>query len=235
MGISTPIQATPSIGVGTSEVLLLDLVSAYAVFPNKGIYVEPMAISRLESKDGDVFFTRESGHKQEVLRPAVAVIVADMLRSVVDEVGGTGRRIRTFYDFRPQAAGKTGTTDDYTDAWFIGFTPHLVAGVWVGMDDPSLLLWPKQAGSSAALPLWAEFMKEAYASVEPYRSLRNRGFEYPEDLVVRRAVCNDTYKIATRFCPDQREEIFIAGGVLPGTCPQHGRAQEQDPGHIQRF
>ncbi|MCE2448775.1 MAG: PBP1A family penicillin-binding protein [Candidatus Latescibacteria bacterium] len=235
MGISTPIQAIPSIGVGTSEVLLLDLVAAYAVFPNKGIYVEPMSISRLERKDGDVFFTRESGRKQEVLRPAVAVIVADMLRSAVDEVGGTGRGIRTKYDFRSQAAGKTGTTNDYTDAWFIGFTPHLVAGVWVGIDDPSLRLWPRQAGSAAALPLWAEFMKEVYASVEPYRSLRNRRFEYPENLVVRHAVCNDSYKIATRFCPDQREELFIAGGVLPSTCPLHGRPQEQAPGRIQRF
>lgn len=235
MGISTPIQAIPSIGVGTSEVLLLDLVAAYAVFPNRGIYVEPMAISRLESKDGAVFFARESGPKQEVLRPAVAVVVADMLRSVVDEVGGTGRRIRTRYGFRPQAAGKTGTTNDYTDAWFIGFTPQLVAGVWVGMDDPGLRLWPKQAGSSAALPLWAEFMKEVYATVEPYRSLTNRGFEYPEDLVVHRAVCNDTHKIATRFCPDQQAELFIAGEVLPSACPLHGRPPEQDPEHIQRF
>lgn len=235
MGISTPIHAIPSIAIGTSEVLLLELVSAYAVFPNKGIHVAPMAISRLERKDGNVFFARESGRKQEVLRPAVAVIVADMLRSVVDEVGGTGRRIRTSYDFRTQAAGKTGTTNDYTDAWFIGFTPDLVAGVWVGIDDPSLRLWPKQSGSSAALPLWAAFMKETYASVEPYRSLRNREFEYPADLVVRHAVCDDTYKIATRFCPNQREEIFIAGEVLPNSCPQHGRAQEQDPGHLQRF
>ena len=235
MGIATPIQAIPSIGVGTSEVLLLDLVAAYAVFPNKGIYVEPMAISRLERKDGDVFFIQESGRKQEVLRPAVAVIVTDMLRSVVDEVGGTGRGIRTKYDFRSQAAGKTGTTNDYTDAWFIGFTPHLVAGVWVGIDDPSLRLWPKQTGSAAALPLWAKFMKEVYATVERYRSLRNRGFEYPGDLVVRRAVCNDSYKMATRFCPDQKEEIFIAGEVLPSTCPLHGRSQEQDPGRIQRF
>ena len=235
MGISTPIQAIPSIGVGTSEVLLLDLVSAYGVFPNRGVYVEPMAISRLESKDGNVFFTLESGRKQEVLRPAVAVIVTDMLRSVVDEVGGTGRGIRTKYDFRSQAAGKTGTTNDYTDAWFIGFTPHLVAGVWVGIDDPSLRLWPRQTGSSAALPLWARFMKETYDTVEPYRSLRNRGFEYPADLVVRHAVCNETHKIATRFCPDQKKEIFIAGEILPSTCPLHGRSQEQDPGHIQRF
>ena len=233
MGISTPIQAIPSIGVGTSEVLLLDLVAAYAVLPNKGVYVEPMAISRLERKDGDVFFTRESGRKQEVLRPAVAVVVTDMLRTAVDE--GTGRGARTKYGFRSQAAGKTGTTNDYTDAWFIGFTPHLVAGVWVGLDDPSLRLWPRQAGAAAALPLWAKFMKEVYETVEPYRSLRNRGFEYPRDLVVRRAVCNDTHKIATRFCPNQRKEIFIAGEVLPSTCPLHGRAQEQDPGRIQRF
>ena len=233
MGISTPIQAIPSIGVGTSEVLLLDLVAAYAVLPNKGVYVEPMAISRLERKDGDVFFTRESGRKQEVLRPAVAVVVTDMLRTAVDE--GTGLGARTKYGFRSQAAGKTGTTNDYTDAWFIGFTPHLVAGVWVGLDDPSLRLWPRQAGSAAALPLWAKFMKEVYETVEPYRSLRNRGFEYPGDLVVRRAVCNDTHKIATRFCPNQRKEIFIAGEVLPSTCPLHGRAQEQDPGRIQRF
>ena len=235
MGISTPIQAIPSIGVGTSEVLLLDMVAAYAVFPNKGIYVEPMAISRLERKDGDVFFRQESGRKQEVLRPAVAVVVADMLRSAVDEVGGTGRGARTKYGFRSQAAGKTGTTNDYTDAWFIGFTPHLVAGVWVGLDDPSLRLWPRQAGSAAALPLWAKFMKEVYDTVEPYRSLRNRGFEEPEDLVVHRAVCSDSYKIATRFCPNQKEEIFIAGEVLPSTCPLHGRSQEQDPGRIQRF
>ncbi len=235
MGIATPIQAIPSIGIGTSEVLLLDLVAAYAVFPNKGIYVEPVSISRLERKDGDVFFTQQSGHKQEVLRPAVAVVVTDMLRSVVDEVGGTGRGIRSKYGFRSQAAGKTGTTNDYTDAWFIGFTPHLVAGVWVGIDDPSLRLWPRQTGSAAALPLWAEFMKEVYASVEPYRSLRNRGFEYPEDLVMRRAVCNHTHKIATRFCPDQREELFIAGEVLPSTCPLHGRSQEQAPRRIQRF
>ena len=235
MGISTPIQAIPSIGVGTSEVLLLELVAAYAVFPNKGIHVEPMAISRLESKDGDVFFTRESGRKQEVLRPAVAVVVTDMLRSTVDEVGGTGRRIRTTYGFRTQAAGKTGTTNDYTDAWFIGFTPHLVAGVWVGLDDPSLRLWPRQAGSSAALPLWAEFMREVYETVEPYRGLRKGKFEYPEDLVVHRAVCKDTNKIATRFCPNKKQEIFIAGEVLPSTCPLHGRPQERDSGRIQRF
>ena len=155
MGISTPIRAIPSIGIGTSEVNLLDMVAAYCVFPNKGIYVEPFSIAQIEDKDGNAVYRVESGAKREVLRPAVAVIMTDMMRSTIDEVGGTGRAIRTRYRFRPAAGGKTGTTNDYTDAWFIGFTPHLVAGVWVGIDDPSLRLWPRQAGAAAALPLWA--------------------------------------------------------------------------------
>ena len=235
MGISTYIAPVASIGIGTSEVLLLDMVAAYSVFPNKGIYVEPTSISRLESKDGNIFFSQESGRKREVLRPAVAVVVTDMMRSVIDDIGGTGRRIRTFYRFKPEAAGKTGTTNDYTDAWFLGFTPDLVAGVWVGIDDPSLRLWPRQAGSVAAMPLWVQFMKEVYLTVEPYRSLEDHGFDYPEDLVERLAVCNDTHKMASRFCPDQGKDLFIIGEALPSTCPLHGGAQQSSPGRRQRF
>jgi len=235
MGISTYIAPVASIGIGTSEVLLLDMVAAYSVFPNKGIYVEPTSISRLESKDGNIFFSQESGRKREVLRPAVAVVVTDMMRSVIDDIGGTGRRIRTFYRFKPEAAGKTGTTNDYTDAWFLGFTPDLVAGVWVGIDDPSLRLWPRQAGSVAAMPLWVQFMKEVYLTVEPYRSLEDHGFDYPEDLVERLAVCNDTHKMASLFCPDQGEDLFIIGEALPSTCPLHGGTQQSSPGRRQRF
>ena len=142
--------------------------------------------------------------------------MTDMMRSVIDEVGGTGRAIRTRYRFRPDAAGKTGTTNDYTDAWFIGFTPHLVAGVWVGIDDPSLRLWPRQAGSAAALPLWAQFMKEVYDKVEPYKSMTREEFEYPETLIERLSHLHGftqtgyalfvpirarTYSLKTRRCP----------------------------------
>ena len=232
MGISTYVAPVASIGIGTSEVLLLDMVAAYGVFPNKGIYVEPTALRKLEGKDGNVVFAQESGRKREALRPPVAVIMTDMMRSVLDEPGGTGRRIRTYYRFKPEAAGKTGTTNDYTDAWFIGFTPDLVAGVWVGIDDPSLRLWPRQAGSVAAMPLWAQFMKEVYLTVEPYRGLNNHGFDYPETLVERLAGCNETYKMATRFCPDQGEELFIVGEALPDSCPLHGGIQESGSGRI---
>ena len=232
MGISTYVAPVASIGIGTSEVLLLDMVAAYGVFPNKGIYVEPTALRKLDGKDGNVVFAQESGRKREALRPPVAVIMTDMMRSVIDEPGGTGRRIRTYYRFKPEAAGKTGTTNDYTDAWFIGFTPDLVAGVWVGIDDPSLRLWPRQAGSVAAMPLWAQFMKEVYLTVEPYRGLDNHGFDYPETLVERLAVCNETYKMATRFCPDQGEDLFIVGEALPNSCPLHGGVQQSGSGRI---
>ena len=222
MGIDSPIRAVFSIGIGTSAVRLLEMVRAYSVFPNQGIRVEPIAVKRIEDSEESVIY--EPGYKsQEVMRKSVAVVMTDMMRSVIDEPGGTGRSIRWKFKFGPDAAGKTGTTNDYRDAWFIGFTPHLVAGVWVGMDDPSLTL-AELTGGAAALPLWAQFMKEVYREVEPYRSLAEETFEYPEDLVSHLAVCEDTHKLATKWCPHQTEDIFIADGVLPDTCPAlHGR------------
>jgi len=220
MGISTPIRPVWSIGIGTSEVRLLNLLAAYCVFPNKGIYVEPTAVARVEDSDGNVVSEPVSAAR-EVLRPSVAVLMTDLMRSAIDESGGTGHAVQTVYGFRTAAAGKTGTTNDYTDAWFIGFTPHLVAGVWVGMDDPRMNL-ERQPGAVAALPLWARFMKEVYNTVEPYRSRAREGFEFPDKLVTRLMTCEDTHTLATKYCPNQKEEIFIADGVLPGECPLHG-------------
>ncbi len=235
MGITTMVKAIPSIGIGTSEVTLIDMVAAYSVYPNKGIYVEPHCISRITDNDGNELFRKISGNKREVLRPAVAVIVTDMLRSVMDETGGTGRGARTRYGFTPAAAGKTGTTNDYTDAWFIGFTPHLVAGVWVGIDNPSLRLWPRQAGSSAALPMWAFFMKEAYSEIPKYRDLSKAEFDYPEELVTTLSICLESYKLATRFCPNQDQDLFIKSESRPTFCPLHGGQKTSSSRSVQRF
>ena len=235
MGITTPISAVPSIGIGTSAVHLIDLVAAYCVFPNKGIYVGPVVVSRILDREGRLVFERQVGRKREVLRPAVAVVLTDMIRSVVDEPGGTGHSIRFRYGFKAAAAGKTGTTNDYADAWFIGFTPHIAVGVWVGMDDPSMSLWPKQTGSQAALPLWARFMEEVYREVEPYRSRAGETFDYPEDLVVELPVCNDTYKLAGKYCPDQSEDLFIRNEALPDICPLHGGNEKPRSRRGQRF
>jgi penicillin-binding protein 1A len=230
-----PIAPVTSIAIGTSGVHLMDLVAAYSVFPNKGIYVEPIGLKRVADKDGNTVFEQKT-NRREVLRPAVAVIMTDMMRSVIDEARGTGRKIRYHYGFKTQAGGKTGTTNSYADAWFIGFTPHIVAGVWVGMDDPSMSLWPRQAGAVAALPLWALFMQEVYRDVEPYRSRADEEFDYPVDLVVERAICKDTHKLATRYCPRQGEDIFIREGVMPEFCPLHGAARTGKPAkRRQRF
>ena len=153
----------------------------------------------------------------------------------MDETGGTGRGARTRYGFTPEAAGKTGTTNDYTDAWFIGFTPHLVAGVWVGIDNPSLRLWPRQAGSSAALPMWALFMKEAYSEIAKYRDLSKAEFDYPEQLVSTLSICLESYKLATRFCPNRDQDLFIKSESRPAFCPLHGGEKTPSSRSVQRF
>jgi penicillin-binding protein 1A len=233
MGITSQVRPVFSIGVGTSEVHLIDIVSAYCVFPNKGIYIEPTALKKIADKEGNIIFDSVPPRK-EVLRPGVAVVMTDMLRSVIDGTGGTGHRVKTYYGFKTNAAGKTGTTNSYADAWFIGFTPHLAAGVWVGIDNPRWRLWPKQTGATAALPLWAQFMKEVYRTVDPYKKRAREEFTYPEDLVSNHPVCQDTYKLATKYCPQQKDDIFINGAPLPIDCPLHG-GQRRTAGHRQRF
>ena len=222
MGITTPILPVESIGVGTSEVLLLELVAAYGVFPNKGVLVPPVVVERIEDSEGHVVFEPLVIPK-EVLRPSVAVLMTDLMRSVMDEVGGTGRGARTRYGFHSPAGGKTGTTNAYADAWFVGFTPHLVAGVWVGMDDPARTLG-RQPGSRAALPLWASFMKEVYDTIPEYRKRRKQGFDYGRGLVASLPVCKDSHSLATRYCPRKSEELFIDDGILPERCHLHGGA-----------
>ncbi len=218
MGITTEIRPFFAIAIGSSEVKLIDMVSAYSVFPNQGIRVEPSAVTSIVDASESVIY-EPTDSRREALRPSVAILMTDMMRSVVDE--GTGGSLRWKWGFKPQAAGKTGTTNDYADAWFIGFTPHLVAGVWVGFDDPGLSL-ARLPGSSAALPLWAQFMKAAYEEVDYYSERARAEFEYPEALITRRAVCEDTHKLATRYCPRRTKDLFIADGVLPEMCPEHG-------------
>ncbi|MBT3343959.1 MAG: PBP1A family penicillin-binding protein [Gemmatimonadetes bacterium] len=222
MGITTPIPEVYSVGIGVASVRLLEMVAAYAVFPNKGIHIDPVGVSSIADSDSNIIF-QSTATQREVLRPSVAVVMTDLMRSVMDEAGGTGYSARTRYHFRVAAAGKTGTTNDYRDAWFIGFTPHIVAGVWVGVDDPVHTL-ARQAGAGAALPMWAGFMKEVYEKVPKYRDRRRETFDYPEELVTYMPVCEDSHRLATRYCPRQSDEIFLADGVPPGTCPLHGVA-----------
>ena len=154
-GITTPLPPYLPLALGAADMKLLEHVSAFTVFPDDGIRIDPHMIRRVTSYDGALL---EEAHPEvhDVISPDVARTMTAMLEEVIQF--GTGIQARALG--RP-AAGKTGTTQDYTDAWFMGFTPQLTAGVWVGYDDKQISLGKKETGARAALPIWLQFMKNA--------------------------------------------------------------------------
>ncbi|MCX6173335.1 MAG: PBP1A family penicillin-binding protein [Ignavibacteriales bacterium] len=160
MGIKTKLDLVPSISLGTSVVSPIELTSAFATLANRGIYNEPISILRIEDKDG-VLVENFTSNASEAIPEETAYIVTDMLRTAID--AGTGQAARSRYNFQRPAAGKTGTTQDYADAWYVGFTPQLTAGVWVGFDDQRVSFTGDYGqGARAALPIWAIFMHDVY-------------------------------------------------------------------------
>ena len=156
-GITTPLPPYLPLALGAADMKLLEHVSAFTVFPNDGIRIDPHMIRRVTSYDGALL---EEAHPEvhDVLSPEVARTMTAMLEEVIQF--GTGIAAKPLG--RP-AAGKTGTTQDYTDAWFVGYSPQLTAGVWVGFDDKQISLGKKETGARAALPIWLEFMQGAVA------------------------------------------------------------------------
>lgn len=158
MGIKSTIPNVPSIALGTAEVTPLEITAAFGTFPNNGVFVEPTMITRVEDRYGNVIYEAPR-IVHDALDPQVAGWMVSMMRGVVD--GGTATSIRQF--FGHAAAGKTGTTQDFADAWFVGYTPELVAGVWIGFDDHRVKFtgWYGQGGKAAA-PVWGRFMGKVY-------------------------------------------------------------------------
>jgi penicillin-binding protein 1A len=154
LGISSPIYPNYASALGASEVTLLELTRAYSVFPNRGILIEPIFIDRIEDRDGRVLYEGKP-RRYQVIKTESADIMTNLLLGVVQR--GTATRVRVLE--RP-IGGKTGTTNKTRDAWFLGFTPSLITGVWVGMDDERSL-GPKETGSRAAAPIFIAYMKEA--------------------------------------------------------------------------
>jgi penicillin-binding protein 1A len=154
----------PSISLGTAEVTPLELTSVYATFANRGIYNEPVSILRIEDKNG-IILMQSLPHSEEALSEETTFLITDLLETVINE--GTGLRTRSIHKFFRPAAGKTGTTQDYGDAWFMGFTPQLAAGVWIGFDDRRITFTGNYGqGSRAANPIWSNFMREVYDSLD---------------------------------------------------------------------
>ncbi|HES59887.1 MAG TPA: hypothetical protein ENO18_05585, partial [Caldithrix sp.] len=213
MGISTPLRPFSSLALGSSEVIPLELVSAYGIFANNGVHVKPISILKIEDRNGNLVYQART-QRREVLSSQTTFIMNNLLQDVMNR--GTGYNVRGVYKFYHPAGGKTGTTNDNTNAWFIGFTPDIVAGVWVGLDDFQYNLGPNMAGSVAALPFWATFMKTVYDSL----NFKRDSFTEVSGIV-KLKICNETKQIATNYCPDTYEEIFNINYRPSESCDKH--------------
>lgn len=170
LGITADLEPVLSLGIGTSDVSLYDMVGAYGVFVNGGNYVEPMLVFKIEDSKGRVLYEFET-KKREAIKPESAFLMQYMLRGGVEEPGGTSRGLFEFcsalFGNGGQAAGKTGTTSNYSDSWYMGFTKDLVCGVWVGGDDRSIHFRSRMGeGSRSALPIFGKFMQSVYTDTK---------------------------------------------------------------------
>lgn len=221
MGIESELRPYPSLAIGTSEVVPLEIISSYGSFANEGIYVKPISVLRIEDRDGRVL-EDNSPEVREVLSKETAFIMTNMMQSVM--TNGTGASTRSIFPLT--AAGKTGTTQDYADAWFIGFTRNIVAGVWVGFDDRRITFTGSYGqGSRAAAPIWAYFMKYAYDDKRLH--IRQENFEQPPNVILQ-SVCIETHNLAGPFCPNTTTEFFNKK-YLPKVCTLHSSPSNYDP------
>ena len=199
MGISSRIPSVPSIALGTPDISLFEMVGAYGTFANKGIYVKPVMISRIEDKNGTVIY-ESVPETQDVISEEAAYVTISLMKGVTEH--GSGARLRHAglekenyiyknvvsgypYIFENPIAGKTGTTQNQSDGWFMGIVPNLVTGVWVGGEDRSIHFKDIAYGQGAtmALPIWGQFMKEVY--LKPELGISSEDFIEPEILTIQ--------------------------------------------------
>jgi membrane carboxypeptidase/penicillin-binding protein len=233
----------PSLALGTGEVTLLELTAAYSAFANKGSVAAPRLLLRIEDAEGAGIWYADEHHVQAI-SPTTAYLMSSMLSDVVSS--GTGARARVA-GFTLPAAGKTGTTDDFADAWFVGYTPHLLTGVWFGLDQPAPIMREGFAGT-VAVPAWARFMTAATKGSKP------EWYRMPSD-VEKVAICRLSGMRAGPRCneaiveapspdamvvdadypsdpaPDEPivyEDLFPIGSIPSEICTQHDRAAPAD-------
>jgi len=212
MGINTDIRAVDAIALGTSEVFPIEMVSAYSALSNMGVYSKPFAITKIEDRYGNIIKEYYPDRK-EVLSEETAYLMTSLMQTVMDR--GTGGSARWKYKFNRPAAGKTGTTQGWSDAWFVGFTPQIAAGCWFGVDNFKVPLGPGQDGSRAALPAWARFMKAAHDTL----GLPVEKFAKPSGIEDSE-ICSVTKKLPLPACPVETE-IFKSGTEPTQKCKVH--------------
>ncbi len=211
LGIRSPLEPVPAVALGSFEVTPLELAGAYAPFANGGQAVSLHFVERIEDADGRVRWQAEPEAPRQVLDPRDAFLVHSMLESAVEE--GTGWVVRARGVSVPMG-GKTGTTNDNMDAWFVGYTPTLVAAVWVGHDERRPL-GARGSGSALAAPIWAEFYRTGWQGNEA------GGGWAPPVGIVPAVIDAETGLLAGEYCPTTRVEWFRAGTAPTETCDQH--------------
>jgi penicillin-binding protein 1A len=203
MGIASVLNPYLTLALGASEVNLMEMVSSYGTLANHGIHAEPLSIVRVEDAEGNVL-EENASFKQEGLDETTAYVLTDAMENVIN--AGTGYTIRNM-GFKYPAAGKTGTTNDYTDAWFIGFTTEYVAGVWLGLDSHRSL-GRGVTGGMVAAPIWGRLMMKIYANHAP------ANFEKP-NTVTNVTFCRTSGLLANPEC----EKFATTGAFAVGTAP----------------
>jgi penicillin-binding protein 1A len=210
MGITAKIRAVPAIALGAQEVTPLDMASAYGTLANGGVHMTPHAITEVSDITGEILYTAPTTGT-EALSPAVAYLTTDLLKGVINSGTGTAAKIG-----RP-AAGKTGTTQEYRDAWFVGYTPDLVAAVWVGHVEGQVEMTnvhgKKVTGGSFPAQIWASFMKAALAGVPASDFVQPKG-------ITSATICLDSGGQAGELCPNQGTGIFLSS-FPPLPCEVH--------------
>ncbi|MAW75026.1 MAG: hypothetical protein CMG09_03770 [Candidatus Marinimicrobia bacterium] len=220
-GVRSKVKAVDAIALGVSEVYPLDMAMSYSVIANDGVLHKPLMISSITDSDGRSLKTYDT-ISEEVADEKTIYILRDMMKSVIDK--GTGGSLRWRYKFYNPAAGKTGTTNSKTDAWFVGFTTDIAIAIWVGLDDPSMKLGSKQYGSKAALPIFAKTIKDIYDlgeyefNGEKIILDSKSDWDIP-DGILQKNICNESCCLATDWC-ESYNEYFLEDNIPLEKCEE---------------
>ena len=214
IGVQSHLEPYPSISLGSFEVTPLEMAFAYSVFANQGVKAEPVTILSVMTREGEILQSRVVEMKR-VADPGLMYVMNDILQDVVSR--GTAARVRAM-GFSQPFAGKTGTTNDYRDAWFVGYSPRVLTLVWVGYDDGRNM---GLSGSSAAVPIWTRYMKRIDGLIT------EENFRRPENVVTRE-IDPTTGFLTTPYCPETISELFVEGTAPERLCPVHS-AYERFP------
>jgi penicillin-binding protein 1A len=214
LGINTRfIEPYNSIALGAGAIRPIDIITAYSTIANKGTYIKPFDILKVEDKNKNVIYQSKT-ERSVAISEETSYLITNMMEDVVDN--GTAKRLRWHNDFRYSVAGKTGTTNDFTDTWFCGFTPKIAIVVWVGLEDPAFKLGEGASGSNTALPIWGDFITEVYKSLR----WKDEPFIAPEG-VIEIETCTESMKPSGPYCPKTYLEKYNRNYMPTIKCDIH--------------